>query len=492
MTDQMPRYSACSPTVCLLISFLVMISGTLSAEIFRPLQIFLPGNLSGKLSRLSQELKVEPSAGWRIPDTIDAFRRDRSRDIVVFAPGNDSDLFAPLSFIDGGEFEKELIGRSHPEAWGISPSDIEMYNTRNLDREIRKRVFTNLDSGAGAPLFATHFSRKRGRQTIWFFNYIEPSICGNLPARTFGTAVPETPQRSLRRLNPEFKNDDLSISILHCVSPAMAAELAGCLKKMPGVHLLVQIPPNGRQPMFSTYAPEQDTNIFRMSVRPGHESLPLINILQRNAGFPRLTLRMLPLAKCSSLNAQDWHYRTFNRLKQPVFETLRVVTTTFRPSSSALHLSNQGQAHLLRITAASDIAVVIPPETAYINDNVISTGHIISCMPNDRVHRFRISGSELLQLTETLIKCRGIDALAFSGCEFDCLGGQVTGFRVAGHPVEPERQYMAVTTGRTLDDTIMREFIRRRPLETYSGQTIWNCWKNSLKTIKISDEDLFD
>lgn len=469
-----------------------MISGTLSAEIFRPLQIFLPGNLAGKLSRLSQSLDIEPSPGWRIPDTIDAFRRDRSRDLVVLAPGNDSDLFAPLSFLDRGNFEKELISRCRPEAWGISPSDIEMFNTCNLDREIRKRVFTNLDSGSGAPLFATHYSRKRGRQTIWFFNFIEPALCRDLPAKTFGTAAPEPLARSIRRLNPEFKNDDLSISILHCASQAMAAELAACLKNMPGFHLMVQIPIGGQQPMFSTYSPEQDANVFRMSVRPGHESLPLINVLLRNGGFPRLTLRMLPLAKCSSLNAHDWHYRTFNRLKQPIFETLKVVRTTFRPSSSALHLSSQGQAHMLRITAASDIAIVIPPETFFINDNVISTGHIISCMPNDRVHRFRISGSELLQLAETLIKCRGIEALAFSGCEFDCLGGQVTRFRVAGHPVEPGQQYMAVTTGRTLDDTVMREFINRRPLETYSGQTIWNCWKNSLKTIRISDEDLFD
>ena len=470
---------------------LLLAASSLSAEIFRPVQIFLPGNLAGRLTELDEDLKMQPSTGWKIPDTIDAFKKDRHKDLVVFGTGNDSDIFAPLSYLDSGRFERELIERCQPEATGISPADLETFNSTSLDRAIRRRVFTNLDSGEGAPLFSTHFSRSLGQRTLWFFNFIEPGFCKDLPGKTIGTAVVENPTRSLLRMQPDFQNNDISISILYA-GHTTAGELSAALKKFPGCHFIVQIPFRQQPPLFSTYSPEQDANVYRMSLRPGHQSLPLINVLMRNYGPPRLTLRMLPLAKSRSANATGWHRQTEERLKPPLYQTLKVVKTTFQASSMSLHLSMQSQAHLLRICTATDIALVIPPETRHINDNIICTAHILLSMPNDRVHRFRISGAELLQLSEALIKQRGIEALAFSGCDFNCLGGQVTGFKVGGQQIDPGKQYMASTTGKTLTDPVLQNFLKNRPLEAYDGQTVWNCWKNSLKTIRISDEHLFD
>lgn len=212
----------------------------------------------------------------------------------------------------------------------------------------------------------------------------------------------------------------------------------------------------------------------------------------RNGGNLRLTLRMLPLAKTRVPDAEHLHKQAAQNLKNNLVEPLRVIKTTSGYSFSARQFSLQSQAHVLRTGTATDIAIVIPPQTSHINDNVICTGHLLSCMPNDRVQRFRITGHEILRLAEDLVKHHGIEALAFSGCDFSCLAGLISDFKVSGQPLEPDRQYRIATTDKTLQDSVFAEFIRNRPLETYDGRTVWNCWKICLKTVKISDRYLFE
>jgi hypothetical protein len=486
-----PGSSRLLPAVLLFLICLVFHHQTLTAEIFRPLQIFLPGNTSGKLLNLRGDLQIDPSMGWRIPDTIDSFRKNRSRDLLVFASGNDSDMFSPLSFLDNGRFERDFIGHCRPDAGAVGPADLEMFNSSSIEKAFRQRIFTNLDSGEGAELFASHHSRRLGNRTLWFFNFIEASLCAGLPFKTLGTAAIEDPVRAIRRLNPSFSDEDISISTIYGGADTFSS-LTAELKKQPGCHLLIHVPYRDQPALFSYYSPEQETNVFRMSVLPGHSSLPLINIFFRNSGYPRLTLRMLPLAKTRAPQAENMHRQAISSLKTSLLETLRVVKTTSGYSFSPRRFSLQSHAHVIKTSSSTDMAIVIPPPTGHINDNVICTGHLLSTINNDRVKRFRISGSEMLHLAEELISRRGIEALAFSGCEIACLAGQITRFNVAGQPLDPNRQYLVGTTEKTLQDSVLAEFTRTRPFESYDGQTVWNCWKICLKTIRLSDKYLFE
>lgn len=501
MTDSVSRFTgknfACPGTkiffaLISLAGFCLLFSQqTLSAEVFRPLQIFLPGNLAGKLSVLNTDLQIEPSMGWRIPETIDSFRKNRTKDTIVYATGNDSDIFSPLSFIGNGRFEKNLIERCRPDSRAVSPADLEMFNLSSIDKAFRQRIFTNLDSGEGMNLFSSHACQKLGTRTLWFFNFIEASLCATIPYKTLGTAIIEDPVRAIRRLNPAFSASDISVSIIYGGSDVIAS-LAREFKKQPGYHLLIHVPFRENPALLSHYNPEQDTNVFLMSVLPGQNSLPMINVFMRNSGYPRLTLRMLPLAKSRAPDSESLHTQATNSLKTDLFETLRVVRTTSGYSFSARQFSLQSQAHVLRTSTATDMAIVIPPLSGLINDNVICTGHLLSSVPNDRVQRLRIYGREILRLAEELIKHRGIEAIAFSGCDFSCLAGQITDLKVSGQPVELDRQYLIATTDKTLQDSIFADFMRNRPLEAYDGRTVWNCWKICLKTIKLSDKYLFE
>lgn len=471
--------------------FLILLSCSADAEVYRPLQIFLPGNLHGNLANLDENLQALPSYGWRIPDTIEAFRKEHGKDTITFATGNDSNIFSPLSFLFNGTFERDLINRCSPDAAGLSPADLETFNDCRLSQQIRQRIFTNIETEAGGTIFRPFQIKKLGNRNIWFFNHIEKSRCETLPMHKWGQFIVEDPARAMRRLNPSFGNSDISLSVVYA-DKSIIENLIYELKSRPGYHFVVQVPEAEKAPLFSTISPEREQNIYKMSLLPGHTYLPLINVFSRNSGYPRLTLRMLPLGKSRSENATGYFNMAWLSMKESLFETLRVIKTTSRASTSANRFSNQSHAHLVRSATAADVAFLIVPAQKHINDNVICTGNIITSMQNDRIQRFRLTGLELQRLAENLLQKHSSEEMAFSGLNFRFLAGRVLNFAVSEQAVQPEKIYIAVTTEQTMADPIVAEFLKNRSVEKFAGIMLWNVWKNNLKTLRISDENLFE
>ncbi len=463
----------------------------LSAEVFKPVRIFFPGNFQGRLSELTSDINFHSSEAWKIPDTIDSFRRDRAKTSIVYAIGNDSDFFAPLSYFTGGRLERDLIARCNPAFTAVSAADIEAPGSTAIDRSFRQRLFTNLDSEDKSPMFRPFSQQKFDGIDFWFFNFIEPELCRNLQAMIFGTDVVDDPVRALNRLDPRPGPESFSISTIYG-SFAMLERLAVEFRRRPGVHLLIHMPGPGQSTPLSNYNPTRNENVFMMTFAPGNRFLPMLNIIRKTHGLPRLTLRMLPLAKTRSVNAGPWHYDAIQALKPGLFETLKVVPTTSGPSTGARRFNPQAHAHIIRLSASTDIAITLPPDFGYLSDNVITTAQLLTCMPNDRVQRFRLSGDELQSLAESLVKEHGMSALAFSGCDFSVLGGQLREMLVSGQPVAAGKIYSVATTDTTMRDHVMKNFLSGRTIERYDGNCVWNCWKTILKTVRISDSNLFE
>jgi hypothetical protein len=463
----------------------------LSAEVFKPIQIFFPGNFQGRLAELAPDLQFQKSEAWKIPDTIDSFRRDRAKTSIVFATGNDSDLFAPLSYFTRGQLERDLIARSNPTATAVSAADIEALNGSAIDRHFRQRLFTNLDPEGKNPMFRPFMQQKFDGIDFWFFNFIEPESCQNLQSMVFGTDVVDDPVRALNRLDPRFRPESFSISTIYG-DFALLERIAAEFRRRPGIHFLIQIPMPGQPTPLSNYNPTRNENVFMMTLADGNQFLPMLNIIRKTHGLPRLTLRMLPLAKTRTVNSQPWHYDAMQALKPGLFETLRVIPTTSGASTSARRFSPQAHAHIIRLCASTDIAITFPPDFAYLADNIVTTAQVLTCMPNDRVQRFRLSGDELQNLAETLVRQHGVSAMAFSGCDFSVLGGQLREMRVSGQPLSAEKIYSVATTETTMRDHVMKSFLADRIIERYDGNCVWNCWKTILKTVRISDSNLFE
>lgn len=463
----------------------------LSAEVYKPIQIFFPGNFQGRLSEITPDLQFQKSEAWKIPDTIDSFRRDQTKTSIVYAIGNDSDFFVPLSYFTRGQLERDLIARCNPTVTAVSAADIEALNSTTIDRHLRQRLFTNLDPQGKNPMFRPFMQQKFDGIDFWFFNFIEPELCKNLQAMVFGTDTVDDPIRALNRLDPRLGPESFSISTVYG-DFALLERLAGEFRRRPGIHFLIQVPMPGQQTPLSNYNPTCNENVFMMTFAAGNQFLPMLNIIRKTHGFPRLTLRMLPLAKTRSVNARHWHYDAMQTLKPGLFETLRVIPTTSGASTSARRFSPQAHAHIVRLSASTDIAITLPPDFEYLPDNIVTTAQLITCMPNDRIQRFRLSGSELQSLAETLVKQHGMSSLAFSGCDFSVLGGQLREMLVSGQPLVAEKIYSVATTDTTMRDHVIKNFLTGRIIERYDGNCVWNCWKTILKTVRISDSNLFE
>jgi len=463
----------------------------LPAEVFKPIQIFFPGNFQGRLSEITPDLQFQKSEAWKIPDTIDSFRRDKTKISIVYAIGNDSDFFAPLSYLTGGQLERDLIERCNPSTTAVSAADIEALNGSAIDRHFRQRLFTNLDPEGKSQMFRPFMQQKFDGIDFWFFNFIEPELCRNLQSMVFGTDVVDDPIRALNRLDPRLGPKSFSISTVYG-NFAMFERLVDEFRRRPGTHFLIQVPMPGQPTPLSNYNPTRNDNVFMMTFAPGSQFLPMLNIIRKTHGLPRLTLRMLPLAKTRSVNARHWHYDAMQALKPDLFETLRVIPTTSGASTSARRFNPQAHAHIIRLSASTDIAITFPPDFGHLSDNIITPAQLMTCMPNDRVQRFRLSGSELQNLVETLVKQHGMSSLAFSGCDFSVLGGQLREMLVSGQPLAAEKIYSVATTETTMRDHVMKNFLADRTIERYDGNCVWNCWKTILKTVKISDSNLFE
>lgn len=457
----------------------------LKAEVFKPIQIILPGNIQGRSAELSRDLKVAPGLCWRIPETIEGLKRNRSNHVMVFATGNDSDIFSPLSFLSSGKLERGLINYIKPECAALSPNDIEIFGKSLLDSDIKSRIWTNLEAENNHYLFKPFLSQPAEHRKIFFFNFIGARRCTKLPLDNWGQFTIDNPARSLRRLSPEMSEKDYSISLAY-LDKHETEELASQLKKLPGNHFLIHVPQTGELTFYPVIYGEHDENLCKMALMPGHSFLPVLNIFSSNFAKPRMTLRMLPLEKTTAKIAEAIFKQEFAPFTEPMKATRKVVTTNHQASTSAFTFAKHIHADIIRKSARCDISFVINPQMRHLNDNVIAEGHILTAIDNERIRKVRLTGQELLEFFELIFSARGIDQVAFSGCEASYLGGRVVSIKINGQPAESKRSYLLATTESSLNDLLIASFLRNKNLESYDGLTLWQVWRNELKSLKIS------
>ncbi|PKL42497.1 MAG: hypothetical protein CVV41_13170 [Candidatus Riflebacteria bacterium HGW-Riflebacteria-1] len=486
------EHKASKKTVGILVIIsLFFLSGTAAAEVFRPLQILMPGNLGGNLATLDRNLKIETDLCWRVVELLDSFRKLKDKDSVVLAPGNDSSVYSAVNYLFRGALERELIGQCRPDAQGLSPNDLEMFADSGLTREIRSRIWTNQETSERQTIFAPYKKLNVGNQNIWYFNFISPEFCSYLPLSNWGNLELDSPQRSLRRLNIELSKNDITISTAYLNASAIS-QLAIELQQRPGWHIIVQIPPKGSQPLFSTTVPQQRENLWFISYEDGHRYLPMINIFRRNSGAPRINLRRLPFSKSGSRLAAGLFEAARDQIKQMITRPLRVIKPSSQATTSAYRFAGKQFARLIRQASNSDVTFLRVPEMQHLVDNVICTGHILATMENDRIHSFRLSGRELFELAAAMVKDSDTKPTAFAGCEITWFAGRVSELKVAGQAYRPDKSYLVSTTEETLNDIALKRLDAYRQMSGYEGNTLWKVWKDNLKSLRADDKQLVE
>ena len=267
------------------------------AEVLRPFQIMLPGNLRGNLITFTEDQKAEKTEAFKLPYIVNDFLKQKDRDSIIFGIGNDSSLFKAFSYLNKGKAERELIQKCHPQAGALSPNDLEVYNESYLDYEMKNRVFTNVEAPDDNAIFHRYYQTTLNNQNIYFFNFISPEYCTKLALRRWSQITADNPARSLRKVNPNLTSKDFTISVVYG-DLATVNEITDELKRLNGIHFVINVPINDEKPLFSTtHLEDGNRNVFRFSVEPGYKVLPILNIIPKNVGYPRTTLRMIPFKK---------------------------------------------------------------------------------------------------------------------------------------------------------------------------------------------------
>lgn len=461
-------------------------------EVIRPIQVMLPGNLEGQLITFSSNQSSQCSEGFKLPYVINAFKKEKGKDSIVFGIGNDSSAFRPFSYLNMGKAERELISRCNPEAVAVSPNDLEVFNRTLLSKDIKSRVFTNIEAYDNNEIFERFCKSEVNGRQFTFFCFIEPEYCSKLPIEKWSQIRIDDPCRAIRRLNPNIGKNNFSISIYYGGKECGEA-ITEELNRLEGIHFLVNIPLNETEaPLYSFNTPEIKGNVYRFSITHGYKVLPILNIIPKNSGFPRTTLRMIPLNKYTESRARNDFKQAWEQVRQEFHEPLRVIPITKRASTSANRIRLQAHAQVLRYAACTELAFIKMPDQIAFTENVMTVGDAITRFPNDRIIKFKATETQLKNALSEMLKDTGIKNVGFAGFQFSSLGGNFWDFKVAHRTIDKHRLYTIATTESTAKEFSIKKLLNSCIIDDYNGMMLWDIWKDNLKSFNISEDELFE
>ncbi len=472
--------------------FLVLSSKVSFAEVLRSFQILLPGNIRGNLITFTEDQKAEYTEAFKLPYVVNAFLKQKDKDSLIFGIGNDSSIFKSFSYLNQGKAERELIRKCHPLAGALSPNDLEVYNDTYLDYEIKNRVFTNVEAPDNNEIFNRFYLTNLNNQNIYFFNFISPEYCSKLALERWSQIRVDDPARSLRKINPVLTPKDFTLSVVYGDLKTVN-ELTEVFKRLNGIHFIVNVPINNEEPLFSTtHLEDGNRNVFRFSVEPGYKVLPILNIIPKNYGYPRTTLRMIPFNKYSEKAIKNDFKEIWNQVRQEFHKPLKVIPITNRPSTSANRISLQAHAEMLKYATNTEIAFIKMPDQISFRESVITVGDVITRFPNERIVRFRATETQIKNMFISLIEDSSIKEIGFAGCQFLALGNHFWEFSINRNSIDKNRLYTISTTESTAKEFAVQKLLKSCIIEKYDGLTIWTVWKNNLQSFPADEEKLFE
>lgn len=474
----------------LALSFLILGAASSFAEVLRPIQILFPGNINGNLITFTADNEHKGSDAFKLPTVIEKFCHDPDKDAIIFGLGNDSNAFKAFSFLNKGKAERELIAKCNPVACGVSPNDLEVFNSSYLSADIKQRIFTNVEAPDYAPIFERYSVTNLNGSDFYFFNFISPEYGAKLPLSRWSELRIDDPCRALRKANIKPGKKDYTISVVYG-DKFTIDELTEEFKALDGIHFIVNVPINDELPIFSYVRAEgENDNVFRFSVQPGHLSLPILNIIPKNAGYPRTTLRMIPLARYEHDTENDVE-AIWQQVREEFHKPLKVVPATNRATTSANRISLQAHAEMLRYATTAELAFLKLPKQTSFTESVITVGNSITRFPNDRIVKFKATETQLKNMFLDLLQSSNIKQLGFSGCQFSVLGINYWDFQINKHSVNKQHRYSVATTETTANEFVVKNLIKTCEIEPYNGLTLWQVWMENFRSFKAPEEKLF-
>ena len=477
---------------CIILLYLLIFLpvAAFSTEVINPLQIFFVGNIQGNLVELNKDLKLSPGLSWRVPNMISLLSNE-SLDTVVYSCGDISSIYNPISFLFEGKIERDFIEKCSPCGSSISPNDMMVLNTSHPDRRAFKCIFSNVEGEDFPSRFLTNLNYKTSYSNITFYNFISPSRCRQLLLDKWSHVKVNQFSRAFRMLNIKTGKKDVTVSTVYG-SKDEVEELAKLFSRKEGIHFLLQMPEYGKEADYPYTDPMKAGNVYKFSIENGCKKLPMLKITFKNSGYPRASLRMLPLDKWEKGNSDELYEEAEKEIRNEIFKPLRVISTEEKASTSTNYLSKESHAFIIKNNIRCDVAFVLDMSQEHFSENVINVGNIITTVDNDRIYKLRLTGKELRDSILKLFDEYGSQELVFAGCSFKYFAGEIKDLRIGMAPVRDKSVYIVAVPESTIKKSQTLSDVYNKLLPDFEGVYLWNLWKSCLKTSKMTNSELFE
>ncbi|MBP5470241.1 MAG: hypothetical protein J6Z11_13455, partial [Candidatus Riflebacteria bacterium] len=143
--------------------------------------------------------------------------------------------------------------------------------------------------------------------------------------------------------------------------------------------------------------------------------MPILNIIPKNSGYPRTTLRMIPLKKYSERAVKDDFKRVWQEVKQEFHKPLKVIPATNRATTSANLTNLQAHAEMIKYATNSEIAFLKLTKQIAFRESVITVGDAITRFPNERIIRFKATENQIKNMFLSMLNDSSIKEFGFAG-----------------------------------------------------------------------------
>ncbi len=470
------------------LAFVFLGIGIAYSKPLNPIQIIFSGNFSGQTVYWNESLRPLPADCWKAPSLIGDLKKHDEPTTFIAGMGNDADIFSAFSFINSGEIDWQLSKLCKPDFQALGPKDLGIFRNKLLSQNIRLRNWTNLRPIKGHNLFPISQKIVKNGLTINCLSFISKDFLSAFPIQLWGNLEVENPCETLRRIGLRTKENSINLILAH-LNDKDLHDLKLELFKLKGYFFIGQI----NQKVDETtpdHNIQTESNTYLFKLPDGCHFLPVLNIYRRNYGYPRATLRILPLKKAETGDALKLFEKEYDHLFHQLNNVLTMIPTNIAATTSPNRFSPKTHANFVADYSRSDLSIVPHPNDEFRGSNLIKPGNFFGTFENYFILKFRLSGFELKKLVKNLVVNSGVPGLEFGRCNFNYFAGDISEILVSGQPIGANSYYTIAVSSKILEDHIFKDFFKNLNQTRNEGIMLWDVWASKLPKLKISSEML--
>lgn len=470
------------------IAFLVILQLAptgIEAKTFKKIRIIMPGNFGGNTFTYNSSYRAQPGHCWSIPKFIESLKKQKNYSDAVIDVGNNSSIYNFKSYISDAIPGNRLINFCNPVLSSLGPEDLGIFRNKPLDLNIRSKIWTNVSPSSKGYLFPPSKVIKLSDLSITVYSFISKDYLANFPMMKWGNIKVMSPSYALKRLMPVFKKNSINLIIAH-LTDNDTKNLIARLNRYKGYFLFVRVAQQNISRLKSI--PKTINNVYYFEIPSGANKLPILTLVRRNNGYPKINVKLVPIEKLES----DSSNKLFAKISEEIFKRLNKIVKVVLPkvANPPFRFKPQVYSEFMRDYSRTDISVLKKPDSDFITDFIIRQNDIKKIGRNCFITKFRLKGYRLQNLILDLIS-HSKHELIFGGCSFRLLSGQIFDFKIRKQTLIPNRFYSISVTSNLLTDKDISPLFENLDYRRNDGITVWDIWKNKLPKCKISS-DLLD